>query len=289
MIDLHVHTTASDGLHAPREVVALAARAGADVIAITDHDTAAGARALGLGTSGARSRTIDGVEVVAGIEVTASAQQLEVHVLGYFIDASDPSVLRFESERAARRRARLERMVRQLAAAGFPIAIEEVFEQTGGEGAPGRPHVARALVARGHVRSTREAFERLLLPGCPGYVAYERPSVREAASLITGAGGVAVLAHPGLDRLVDRIEQLVGEGLCGIEVRHSAHDPDVTEAFDRLAQARGWLRTGGSDFHGLAVEEGGAIGSVPCPRGWFEALRRAADRPAGAPKREAQR
>jgi predicted metal-dependent phosphoesterase TrpH len=267
MIDLHVHTTASDGVHSPREVLGLALERGLTVLGITDHDTAAGVR------QALRDGVPEGLELVAGIEVTAECGGRELHVLGYFIDPDHPRILAFEQRRRDLRRWRLERMVAQLRDAGMDITLDEVFAQGGGEGAPGRPHVARVLVAKGYAASMRDCFDRLLLPGGPGYVGYERPSVREAAEIIDAAGGVAVVAHPALDDLDAMLDAMMADGLVGLEVYHSAHTPEDTARYERFARARGLVQTGGSDFHGVGLEEGASIGSVTCPHECFEELR----------------
>lgn len=268
LIDLHAHTTASDGLHGAAELVAMARARGIVVLALTDHDTAAGVRAL------AGVELPDGIEVVAGIEVTAQHAGREVHVLGYFIDPHHPRLLDFEQERQQLRRWRLERMVAQLQQAGIDIALEEVLALRGGGGAPGRPHVARVLVAKGYATGMRDCFTRLLLPGGPGYVGYRRPEVAQAVGLVRAAGGVPILAHPGLDGLEALLEELVQSGIAGVEAYHSAHDSGTAGRLAGWAQARGLLVTGGSDFHGLGLEEGGALGEAACPREQFERLRR---------------
>lgn len=280
MIDLHTHTTASDGLLAPAELLARARERGLRAIAITDHDTASGVREALAGTPPA------GLEVIPGIEVSSSIGESELHILGYFIDPAAPDLLAFEADRARARTARLDRIVAQLSAAGMPITIEEVCNQPGGDGAPGRPHVARVLIAKGYAASMSDCFKRILGRGGPGYVPLEKPSPREAAALIERIGGVSIVAHAALDGLDSHLDELMATGLRGIEVWHPDHDEAARMRYEAYARARGLLVSGGSDFHGEGRKDGGTLGGTTCPPEALEALRRAARGPhAGRERR----
>lgn len=289
-IDLHAHTTASDGLLSPGDLLAHARHVGLDVLAITDHDTAAGVRAAlreEARTAEVREEVQEGaaapgsrrpLEVVSGIEVSSQLGRTEVHILGYFIDPEDPGILSYEAERRGLRRSRIERMVSRLQAAGMAIDMAGVDEQIGGDGAPGRPHVARVLVARGYAKDFRDCFRRLFSEGGPGYVPYEKIAPEAAVRLIEGAGGLPVIAHPGLDRVEDHIPALKAAGLRGLEVWHGSHEAETTARLERVAAAEGLLPTGGSDFHGTGQSEGADLGRVLCPREAFVRLCEAATR-----------
>ena len=243
--DLHIHTTASDGTDTPEEIVRLAANEGFSVIAITDHDTLRGTdEAIAAG------RAL-GVRVIRGVEVSAGGQT-EVHVLGYGIrDAERMEKVLFDMQRM--RQTRMVSMVEKLNGLGIDISLDEV--QALSDGTIGRAHLARALVQKGVVRDVREAFIRYLAPGRPGFVERKKLTVEETVRLISGCGGLAVIAHPGQnhgERLwpAERFRALKPLGLRGIEVYHLAHAPAVAAGFERIARAEGLLVTGGSDYHG---------------------------------------
>lgn len=251
LIDLHCHTTASDGTLTPTGLVELAAGAGVDVIAVTDHDTVSGvAEAAGAGRAGVR--------VVAGIELSARTAGRSVHVLGYFIDPSDGLLQRAIDRMRSEREVRMRRMVERLRELGYEITLDEVIAQARGA-IVARPHLARALVARGYVRSIRDAFTpELIGDGGRAEVARSWPSPLEALDLIGAAGGVAVLAHPGLlhhlgthDPVPEAmIAELTRSGLAGLEVDHPDHDPAMRDHLRSLAHRLDLVCTGGSDFHG---------------------------------------
>lgn len=269
--DLHTHSTASDGQLTPDELVRAAARAGLKALAVTDHDTLDGldeAEPAGRG---------EGIEIVPGVEINTDAIGAEVHVLGYYLDRSDPDLNVLLGRLRDNRLRRGEEMVRRLRQIGFDISWDRVRELAQG-GVIGRPHVAKTLEEAGCVRTVREAFERLLSPGCPGYVPHLKLKPGEAVREIRKAGGVAVLAHPG--QLLDRVEglaglvgELIADGLQGLEVYHPDHDRDTSARLAALACSLGLLVTGGSDYHGPGSIDLGYWGAE---RSDFEALKKAA-------------
>lgn len=251
-LDLHVHSTASDGQLAPEDVVEAAAAGRLDVIALADHDTTEGVpRAL----DAARDRSI---HVIPAIEVTSTWQETELHVLGYFVDP-DAEALRRHDERARSGRARrMEGMVERLRRLGVPIAMEDVLAQTSWrQGILSRPHLARALVAGGHVESVSEAFERYIGEGGPAFLPTEILEPGAAVRLVLAAGGLPVWAHPPLDLLDALLPSLVDEGLRGLEVYRLRTSADQWPALEEHARKNGLLVTGGSDWHG---PQHGALG-----------------------------
>ena len=255
-VDLHAHTSASDGTLAPVELVRLAREAGLHAVAVTDHDTCAGhAEAL---AAGARL----GVEVVPGVELSADEEGREVHILGYFVPAADAAWEAALCALRARRTERAQRIVEKLRACGVAIEWEDILREWGGE-ALGRPHIARALMRLGAARSLHDAFERYLGRSGSCFVPKIPFPAVEAIALIRAAGAVAVVAHPGLigdDALLSRIAD---GGAQGVEVWHPDHDEAARARYDSFARARGLVRTGGSDFHGAAPGHRGDLGSQP--------------------------
>lgn len=257
--DLHLHTCYSDGLYRPEELVAAAQRAGLVAIGVTDHDTLDGLEAVCRAAEGT------GVRVVPGVEITAEVAGREIHLLGYFFGAKWREGLLWSAMEQARRRRveRAGRFVEQLNRLGIGLTMAEV-EACAGPGTIGRLHVARALVRRGAVRSVDEAFQRFLRRGQPAYVERERMPVREAIRLVRSAGGVAVLAHPGLNGVDGALAEMKEMGLAGLEVWHTKHSRAQSEHYRALATQMGLVATGGSDCHG-AVGDGPLIGTVTVP------------------------
>ena len=277
MIDLHLHTTASDGDYSPRDVVIHASQAGLRTIAITDHDTVAGVAEAQL--AGAER----GVEVIAGIEITAVHEERDVHVLGYFVDPACEKLLAFLVRQRLDRIARVREMAGRLVALGMPIdadALLAPFALHPGRSV-GRPAVARALVDAGHVATMSDAFDRWIGAGCPAFVARRGGNPSEVASVIHASGGLASLAHPGLIRRDDLIPELVPAGLDALEVYHSDHSPEDVARYRAMARRHSLAMTGGSDFHGGSRHPRATLGSVTLPHEEFE--RFAASAPARQP------
>ena len=260
-VDLHSHSTASDGAFPPAEVVTHASRAGLSALALTDHDTVAGvaeARAAGEAL---------GVRVIAGVELSAMDGEREIHLLGLHLER--PEVI--EGELAAfrdTRRTRAEEMVARLNALSIPVTMDLVMAEAGG-GAIGRPHVARAIVRGGWVRDQREAFDRYLGAGKPAFVAKHHLTVADAIQLVHEAGGIAVFAHPGRDGVRARVEPLVPLGLDGLEVKHPSHSAEDVARLGALTDHFGMVPSGGSDWHG-ALEGPRVIGNQKVPAEWLE-------------------
>ena len=263
--DLHLHTQFSDGTETPARVVALSKAAGLSVIAITDHDNT---EAFAIAEPLARQQ---GIELLTGIEMSASAEGEEVHVLGFLIDLSHAGLQQHLAVQQARRVARIHEMVARLRRVGVAIEAEEVL-RLAGEGTVGRPHVARILQKHGYVANLPEAFTKYIGPGNPGFVPGSPLPPVEVIQVIRAAGGVPVLAHPIYLKRDDLIERFVGDGLAGLEVYHSGHNPETVRRYEELADRLKLLRTGGSDFHGDS-KEGVLVGGIHVPYSLVEALK----------------
>jgi 3',5'-nucleoside bisphosphate phosphatase len=264
MIDLHLHTTASDGRCTPRELVDRVAAAGLTAIAVSDHDTTAAVLEVQ-----SRAR-MHGILSIAGIEITAVEDACDIHVLGYFLAPDHAALARFLVQQRVARIARVEAIAARLARLGMPVDVgpllAEAASQTGRS--IGRPNVARAMVDAGHVADTREAFDRWLGNGQPAFVARAGSPPEEVISIIQRAGGLAALAHPGRTRIDARIQALRDAGLDAIEVYHPDHDVSTTQRYEGVARDLGLLITGGSDFHGDPAHGLGPGGCTLPPAEW---------------------
>lgn len=266
MIDLHSHTTASDGQHPPHEQVAMAAKAGVTVLAVTDHDTVAGLPAC---DEAARAH---GLRLIPGIEVSCMHHRREVHILGHFIDPANERLGAYARQLVDERSKRMELMVNKLVAQGVPVTMEQV-RTLAGDAPLTRPHLARVLVELRICSSTREAFDRFLGDGRSAWVPRFELTVEDAISLIHGAGGTATVAHPGSSR-VNRLEMetMAKAGLDGIEVVHKDHPPSQREVFQKWATELSLICTAGSDFHGVQIAPDRNFGSVGMDPKQFAAL-----------------
>jgi hypothetical protein len=267
VIDLHSHTTASDGQHSPAELLSLAASAGVTALAVTDHDTVAG---LGEAAEAARAH---GVELVPGIELSAFVLKREVHILGHFVRPDFEELASFAARLGVEREQRMERMVEQLRRLGFPVTMGDV-RAVAGSAQLGRPHLARVLVERGWCLDVKEAFDRFLGAGRSAWVDRYKLDGREAIRLIHRAGGTATLAHPGSSK-VERHElrMLAKDGLDGLEALHADENPSVREKYLKFAKEFDLVTTGGSDFHGEQVTPGKRPGDSTTPPENFARLR----------------
>ncbi|MGB9775883.1 MAG: PHP domain-containing protein [Anaerolineae bacterium] len=276
-VDLHVHTTASDGSLTPAEVVQLALEQGLAAIALTDHDTVAGLAEAWAAANGT------GLEIVPGVEISSDWPVGDFHILGLDVDPWDgPFNECLESMRAARLQ-RARKMLERLAALGMPLEWDEVVRFCNGNCAIGRLHIARAMVHRGYVSDVLQAFQRYIGRDGPAYVPRLRMTPVEVIGLIRRAGGVAVLAHPAASGVVEHIPTLASLGLQGVEVWYPTHSPEDVRTLLRLARQYHLLVTGGSDFHGPGSGAGAPLGSVNIPLRLLRKLQRAAE-PARQPE-----
>ena len=279
-IDLHLHTTHSDGSFSTAEVMAFAKQAGLTALAITDHDIVDGipeATAIGKEL---------GIEVVPGVEISSRLGESELHILGYFMQWTDPQLAQRLKTLRDSRHLRNPKIVQRLNELGIPITYEEVRALAGTESV-GRPHIARLLMEKKFVTSAKEAFDRYLANGRPAFVDRELPEPAEAVRWIREAGGVPVLAHPtwvrtSAEGLRVLVRELKAAGLGGIEVHYSTHTPSQTTEYLYLATQCDLLVTGGSDFHGVTkpdIEVGIGRGQLKVSQKLLDPLRKAATLP----------
>ena len=278
-IDLHIHSTASDGTFTPAQVVSHAHRLKLKAIAITDHDTVVGSKEALL------SGIPPSLEFLTGVEISATPPSFypgsgSFHLLGYSIRLDDPQLNRTLEKLQQARKNRNPAIINRLNELGISITLDEVRREAG-EGQLGRPHIAQLMVKKRAVASIDEAFDRFLGTGKPAYVDKQRVECFEAIEIILAAGGVPVLAHPGLlDYKTDnQLDELIGKlkkaGIQGVEVYYSGHTPDQTRLYAELAKRHDLLMTGGSDFHGTIQPEikmGSGQGDLIVPYELFEKL-----------------
>jgi 3',5'-nucleoside bisphosphate phosphatase len=260
-VDLHTHSTASDGTRAPEGVIEAAERCGLTALALTDHDTIGGVPAARV--AGERL----GVRVIAGVELSAFQEENEIHLLALHIAQIGALETRLSALRTGRY-TRAQRIVEKLNALGIPLTLDEVLLQSNG-GAVGRPHVARALIARGVVQDFREAFTRYLGTAGSAFVARERLSIEDAISIAHEAGALAIWAHPADGGRRERLEPLVAAGLDGLEVKHPSHSAEDVKRLQALADFFGLVPSGGSDWHG-APDGPRRLGIMNVPVDWLE-------------------
>ena len=269
-VDLHCHSTASDGLLTPTELVAYARRRRVSVIGLTDHDS----------TSGIESATVAGealgITVIPGVELSSEIEGLQAHILGYFIDPASESLQQEFAWMNESRRERIGRIVRNLNAAGIAIEVDDILALAG-DGTVGRPHVARVLVRNGYADSVSDAFGKYLTRGKPGYALSEKITPEGAIRAIERAGGVAVLAHPWSTKDPEgAVARLAPAGLAGLECYYGEYTLAVQHELAELAAEYGLIPTGGSDFHGEGIKSAD-LGGVAVPVQAVAALRAAAE------------
>ncbi len=255
--DLHLHTHFSDGTYSPEKLAGHAQTHGLAAVSLTDHDTLEGCSAMAVACANR------GIEFLPGTELTVEVAEIELHLIGYLIDIHNPKLLAEINTFQIVRQERVREMVARLNRLNIPLEVDAVLALAGCR-SPGRPHVGRALVQAGFCGSLDEAFERFLKKHRPAWVPKFKISGQNAIELIHQAGGMAVLAHPGLNRNDDLIPQLVAEGLDGLECYHSKHTASASEHYVQLAHEHGLLVTGGSDCHGLNKGKP-LIGSIKLP------------------------
>ncbi|MGE5609840.1 MAG: PHP domain-containing protein [Bacillota bacterium] len=273
-VDLHTHSTASDGTCSPRELAQLAKSSHLVGFALTDHDTVAGVR-----EAADEARTL-GLEFIPGIEISAAYPRPgTMHLLGYCVDPDSAALAQLSQWQIESRNQRNLKLIARLRELGVAITLEEVQEAAGGD-VIGRPHIAEVLVRKGYVSSAHQAFEKYVAPGGLAYVDRERLAPRRAIELIRDSGGIPVLAHPVQlrtenDAQLQRVvKDLVDLGLAGLEVIHSDHNRELVEKYTKLADRYGLVKTGGSDFHGAkkAGIELGIAGGQRVPRAFLDNL-----------------
>jgi predicted metal-dependent phosphoesterase TrpH len=262
--DLHLHTQFSDGTFTPEELAGHGARLGFAALALTDHDSVEGCARMAAACAAA------GIEFIVGAELTAEHDHTEVHILGYFLDTQNQTLLTEIARFQAVRQQRIREMVARLNKLNVPLGVESVFALANCK-SPGRPHVARALVKEKLIGNLDEAFEKYLKKGRPAWVPKTKMSALESIELIHQAGGLAVMAHPGLNRTDEIIPGLADAGLDGIECFHTKHSTVMSERYLEIAEKHHLLVTGGSDCHGFSKNKP-LIGTVRVPFMYVEKL-----------------
>lgn len=270
-IDLHTHSSRSDGTDTPTELIENAKAAGLDVVALTDHDNAAG-----WGEAQVAADRV-GIQLVKGMEISTEVEGKSVHLLAYAVDPEHPELAAELVKVIEGRSGRVPRFIEKFKALGLDVTEEEILTKAGDAEAIGRPHIADILVDRGIVQTRDEAFETLLVPGGHMYVPRYSIDLETAVRLVVAAGGKAVIAHPwsrGSRSKVtpDRVEALVGLGLAGLEVDHSDHGPEDRDELRGIAKELGLIVTGSSDYHGTGKSEGFALGTNTTDPAEFEKL-----------------
>lgn len=259
-VDLHVHTTASDGKFTPSDIVRKSAALGLTVISICDHDTVNGiAEAL------TAAQNFSGLRVIPGVEISTDVPHGEVHVLGYFIDYFDEKLLTKLEKMRNSRQIRAQRMVEKLGSLGIHIEWQRVRE-IAGSGAIGRPHVAQAMVEKGYITSPKEAFAKYIGRDGPAYVEREKLTPVETVELILQSKGLPVLAHPmTLNKPESMVIELKAAGLVGVEAYYDGHAAEDVESMVSLAKRHNLIATGGSDYHGQDESNETMIGGANVP------------------------
>lgn len=267
LVDLHAHTTFSDGLFAPEELVLRAKGLGLAAVGVTDHDSVNG---IEPAIAAAKDQ---GIEVVPGVEMSCNVNGVDVHILGYYVDLRSGVVLEFLEQVRQHREKRARSMVERLVGLGVEVTMAQVEAAAKGA-AVGRPHVAQAMVESGAVRSVEEAFGRYIGYDGPAYVPKMKLSPKEAVDFIKGNGGIAVIAHPGTYHRDDAVYAAIAAGVDGIEVWHPDHGPREASHYSEIGLKNGLLLTGGSDCHGGRKNGRVYLGEVRIPYKYLAAVKR---------------
>ncbi len=259
-IDLHLHTTASDGTLSPAEMVQLAASLGLEFIAITDHDSVEG-----VATAQAAAKAYPNLMVIPGVEISTDIPYGEVHILGYFIDYNDPGLKCTLEKLRNSRLGRAQKMVAKLAKLGIHIELERVLELAAGASV-GRPHIAQVMLEGGYIASRQEAFANYIGRNGPAYAEREKMTPVEAVELVTKVGGLPVLAHPAENKALETLlPRLKKARLVGLEVYYNDYSPEVIERLAEVASRHGLIPCGGSDYHGPGSGLERRPGSIDIP------------------------
>ncbi len=259
-VDLHIHSSASDGKYCPAEIVRKAAGAGLKVIALADHDTVEGITAAIEAAA-----AFPGLRFIPGVEISTDVPSGEVHMLGYFIDYTNEELLRKLEDMRNSRQKRAQEMIEKLGKLGMPVDWERVRE-IAGIGSVGRPHIAQAMLEKGYISTLKEAFNKYIAWGGPAYVKREKLAPSEAMGLILRAGGLPVLAHPlTVNDHEKLIAELTADGLAGIEAYYGEYDNEEIRRLVNLADKHGLIVPGGSDYHGLDDNAEVMLGGAPVP------------------------
>jgi predicted metal-dependent phosphoesterase TrpH len=258
--DFHTHSTRSDGVRTPTELVDLAYEGGVRVLALTDHDTLDGMK-----EAAAAAARHPGLMLVPGVELSCDVPGTEVHILGYFINREDAELQHQLETFRAGRIDRAQRIVTALDRLGVPIEWERV-QEIAGEASVGRPHIAQALLERGHIATFAEAFDRFIGRDGPAYSERAKLEPAEAIAMIGRAGGIAVFAHPGFTKEYEQVAaELAAAGLFGLEAYYKHYDPELVASLAALAERLGLFALGGSDYHGIEREDERQPGAIPLP------------------------
>lgn len=263
--DLHLHTTASDGSWTPEELVRVANEVGLNIIAITDHDTIAGIKP-------AQDYNKTDLKIIPGIELSTEQAGHEIHILGYWVDLENDLLNQTLTNLQLDRVKRAKAMVQKLQKLGFDLDFD-YLQEIAGSATIGRLHLAHALLKRNFITNINEGFSKYLNPGAPAYVSRNKLSPKQAIELILAAGGLPVLAHPGLIGNDKLIPDLVTAGLVGLEIDHPSHSEDQIIHYTAIAKAFGLQPTGGSDCHGPEGKDQVYIGTIQIPNYWVERLK----------------
>ncbi len=278
MIDLHIHTTASDGRLSPEEIVAIAEEKEMTAVAITDHDSISGNEDALAAAEGLH------VEVVPGVELSVNYKDTHFHLLGYYIDQNNSDMLEAIDRVQTARANRNPQIIERLQQIGMDITMDEVTEEAGG-GQIGRPHMAAVLLRKGYIREFQQAFDKYLATGQPAYVDKYRLPAQESIQLILAAGGIPVIAHPGLldqfllNDISGFLDQMKDAGARGVEVFYPRHTKPFTAKVRKLAAEKGLVETGGTDFHepGKGLHIGSGFGKLKVPNTCLTMLKEARD------------